>query len=53
MIELYQLSGISDTVNMAHIKRHYYASHLAINTYGIVPVGHQQDWSIAHLRDKF
>jgi putative glutathione S-transferase len=53
MIELYQIPGISDTVNMAHIKRHYYTSHLAINPYGIVPVGHQQDWSIAHLRDKF
>jgi putative glutathione S-transferase len=53
MIELYQMPGISDTVNMAHIKRHYYASHLAINPYGIVPLGHQQDLSIAHLRDKF
>jgi putative glutathione S-transferase len=53
MIELHQIPEISDTVNMAHIKRHYYASHLAINPYGIVPVGHQQDWSIAHLRDKF
>lgn len=53
MIELYQIAGISDTVNMAHIKRHYYASHLALNPYGIVPIGHQQDWNIEHGRDQF
>ena len=51
MLELYQMQGIAETVNMAHIKRHYYASHLAINPYGIVPVGHEQDWTIPHSRD--
>lgn len=50
MLELYQIEGISKTVNMAHIKRHYYASHLAINPYGIVPIGHEQDWTLAHNR---
>ena len=50
MLELYQLPGIAETLNVAHIKRHYYASHLAINPYGIVPVGHRQDWSVAHNR---
>ena len=53
MLELYQYPGISDTVNMDHIKRHYYASHLAINPYGIVPLGHEQDWSVPHNRDQF
>lgn len=52
MLELYQIEGISQTVNMAHIKRHYYASHLAINPYGIVPVGHEQDWRKPHNRGK-
>jgi len=52
MLELYQLPGIADTVNMAHIKRHYYASHLSINPYGIVPLGHQQDWSVPHNREQ-
>ena len=52
MIELYQVPGISDTVHMAHIKRHYYASHLALNPYGIVPIGPQQDWTIAHGREQ-
>ena len=37
MLELYQVQGISNTVNMAHIKRHYYFSHESINPYRIVP----------------
>lgn len=52
MLELYQMPNIAKTVNEAHIKRHYYASHLAINPYGIVPVTHKQDWTAAHNRDK-
>jgi|TARA_B110001469_G_scaffold77144_1_gene73056 putative glutathione S-transferase len=52
MLELYQMPNIAKTVNEAHIKRHYYASHLAINPYGIVPVTHKQDWTAAHHRDK-
>lgn len=52
MIELYQMPGVAQTVNMNHIKRHYYTSHLAINPYGIVPLGHEQDWSKAHNRAK-
>ncbi|PWK53862.1 glutathione S-transferase family protein [Pleionea mediterranea] len=37
--ELYQMSGIKDTVNMTHIKTHYYASHDTINPTGIIPSG--------------
>ena len=51
MLELYQMPNIAKTVNMAHIKRHYYASHQSINTYGIVPIGHNQDWSVPHNRE--
>lgn len=36
---LYQHDGISDTVNMQHIKQHYYVSHTTINPTGVVPVG--------------
>jgi len=50
MLELYQIEGVSETLNMAHIKRHYYASHLAINPYGVVPMGHEQNWTLAHNR---
>ncbi|MCB2055063.1 MAG: glutathione S-transferase family protein [Geminicoccaceae bacterium] len=31
--------GIADTVNMHHIKHHYYGSHPTINPTGIVPAG--------------
>lgn len=51
MIELYQMPNIAKTVNMAHIKRHYYASHLSFNPFGIVPIGHEQDWSVPHNRE--
>tara|TARA_R110002167_G_scaffold150414_3_gene344127 strand:- start:378 stop:1361 length:984 start_codon:yes stop_codon:yes gene_type:complete len=51
MLELYQIPNIAKTVNEAHIKRHYYASHLAINPYGIVPIAHKQDWTVSHNRD--
>lgn len=52
MLELYQMPNIAKTVNEAHIKRHYYASHLAINPYGIVPITHKQDWTVSHNRDE-
>ena len=36
---LYLIPGIAATVNMDHIKRHYYMSHAHINPTRIVPVG--------------
>jgi putative glutathione S-transferase len=48
--ELYQVKGIAETVNFAHIKTHYYASHLTINPTGIIPVGPAQDFTQAHNR---
>ncbi|WP_298775829.1 glutathione S-transferase family protein [uncultured Shewanella sp.] len=38
---LYRFAKVSDTVNMAHIKAHYYGSHKMINPTGIIPVGPQ------------
>ena len=37
--DIYQVPGIAETVNMEHIKRHYFESHLHINPTGIVPEG--------------
>jgi putative glutathione S-transferase len=37
--ELYQWPGIRETVNLDHIKQHYYRSHGTINPNGIVPDG--------------
>ena len=39
MRDLYQMPGISETVNFDHIKRHYYMTHDEINPTRIVPVG--------------
>ena len=48
--ELYQVPGVSETVNMEHIKTHYYASHKTINPTGIVPLGPKQDFNAPHNR---
>lgn len=48
--DLYQQPGIANTVNMAHIKQHYYASHESINPTRIVPVGPEIDFSTPHDR---
>ncbi len=37
--DILDLPGVAATVNMEHIKRHYYESHRNINPTGIVPVG--------------
>lgn len=37
--DVYQLPGVAETVNMAHIKSHYFQSHTHINPFGIVPDG--------------
>ncbi len=47
---LYQLSGIANTVNMDHIKNHYYQSHTSINPTKIVPDGPVLDFNAPHLR---
>jgi len=49
--ELYQLPGIAETVNMDHIKTHYYGSHTWINPSRIVPLGPDIDFDAAHGRD--
>ena len=42
---LYQHEGIGETVDLDHIKRHYYGSHVHLNPTGIVPVGPALDFS--------
>ena len=49
--ELYQWPGIKDTINMAHIKQHYYRSHSTINPTGIVPVGPELNLDRPHGRE--
>ena len=42
--ELYQVPGIAETVNLRHIKGHYYQNHPTINPTRIVPRG--QRWTL-------
>lgn len=37
--DLYQRPGVAETVNLDHIKRHYYGSQKRVNPTGIVPLG--------------
>ncbi|MAR93053.1 MAG: glutathione-dependent reductase [Pseudomonadales bacterium] len=50
--ELYQWPGVADSVDFAHIKRHYYGSHRTINPTAVVPVGPAQDLTAPHQRDR-
>lgn len=44
--ELYNFPGVIETVDMDHIKDHYYKSHTTINPTGIVPKGPIIDYSL-------
>ena len=49
--ELYQIEGVASTVNMDHIKDHYFRSHDSVNPTGVVPVGPEIDFSEPHGRE--
>jgi putative glutathione S-transferase len=49
--DLYQTPGVAGTVDMRHIKGHYYESHPTINPTGIVPVGPDLDFAAPHGRE--
>ena len=48
--DLYQQEGIAGTLNMDHIKQHYYGSHETVNPTRIVPLGPQIDLDAPHGR---
>lgn len=48
--DLFQTPGVPETVDMRHIKEHYYRSHKTINPTGIVPVGPELELEKAHDR---
>ena len=52
MLDLVQTARVMPTVNMDHIKRHYYASHPTINPTLIVQQGPDIDLSAPHDRDR-
>ena len=49
--DLYQQPGIAETVNLEHIKQHYYRSHPTINPTGVVPLGPTVDFAAPHDRE--
>jgi putative glutathione S-transferase len=49
--DIYQMPGIAETVDMAHIRNHYYRSHATINPHGIISIGPAQDLDEPHGRD--
>ena len=51
--DLYQWSGVAETVDFTQIKTHYYASHKQLNPVGIIPSGPELDYSRPHDRDRF
>ncbi|MEO0947490.1 MAG: glutathione S-transferase family protein [Cyanobacteria bacterium J06641_5] len=50
--ELYQVTGVAETVNLHHIKGHYYQSHATINPTGVVPAGPDINFLEPHGRDR-
>ncbi|KAJ3055693.1 S-glutathionyl-(chloro)hydroquinone reductase [Rhizophlyctis rosea] len=44
--QIYQIPGIKDTINMYHIKHHYYMSHVNINPTQVVPLSNGPDLSV-------
>ncbi len=48
--DLYQQPGVAETVNMQHIKDHYYGSHESINPSLIIPAGPVIDFTLPHSR---
>ncbi len=50
--ELYQVPGIAETVNVRHIKEHYFRSHESLNPKGIVPKGPELDFDGPHDRHR-
>lgn len=52
MRELYQMPGVAETVDMLHIKHHYYASHETINPTRVVPTGPTLDFDAPHDRER-
>lgn len=51
--DLFQYSGVAETIHMDHIKNHYYGSHETINPTRIVPAGPDIDYAAPHDREKF
>lgn len=50
--ELFQVPGVAETVNFAHITRHYHYSHTSINPHRIIPINPRLDFHAPHNRER-
>jgi len=48
--DVYQQPGVADTVDMSHIKEHYYTTHPDVTPHGIIATGPDLDFSAPHDR---
>lgn len=49
--DVYSRPAVMRTVNIKHIKTHYFTSHPHLNTYGIVPLHNGPDLTLPHGRE--
>lgn len=49
--DIYSMKDIQKTVNMHHIKTHYFTSHPKLNTFGIIPAYDGPDLTAPHNRE--
>ena len=50
--DVYQMPGVSDTVHIDFVKRHYYGSHANLNPSRIVPIGPALNYDTPHGRER-
>ncbi|KAH0453110.1 hypothetical protein IEQ34_017434 [Dendrobium chrysotoxum] len=50
--DIYQIPGISHSVNFEHIRKGYYGM-LSLNPFGVIPIGPNIDYSAPHDRERF
>jgi putative glutathione S-transferase len=50
--EIYQMPGVAETVDLDHIRQHYYASHETVNPSRIVAIGPELDYWAPHGREQ-
>ncbi|HWH13630.1 MAG TPA: glutathione S-transferase family protein [Miltoncostaeaceae bacterium] len=49
--DLLHQDGVAGTVDLDHIRRHYYRTHRTLNPSGIIPRGPELDWDAPHGRE--
>jgi putative glutathione S-transferase len=50
--DIYQTTGVAETVHVDFIKRHYYGSHANLNPSRIVPIGPDLNYETPHGRER-